>query len=646
MRSADFKTMSSEARDDLQSDEFAYIDPEGGKHLPIHDETHLRNAIARLGQPKTLRKFLSEGAKRTLQKNLKAKLARAQHTAAPTASRYRDIALDVATFRLKEPPVREGDALVYRPAKVFRAGDYPDKNFSLTPTELRAAAAKFDQPINVDLEHTATPLDGHLGKLVAVEASDDGSKLQGILAVPRWLNDILPNAKLSATWDRASKTLVGLALVRNPRVSDAALFTAFSVDQVLHGKQNVEDLAKLEVLFQDEEDEADDEESVTATIATAASAAEAAGFADSDGDDDDDSDSGDDDSDDKKKPAFLQKGKKGKKKDDKGKFSDSEEEETAEESAESAEKESEFAATGNTKSATALAQQVHDIAAGRGAICRMEKQPGKLGPHGIVKFADKGIQAIHDAAVGMGAQCSTLYGQRDLPGAGKRWQWQYPGIVSDGRNSVPGSTKASHFSDPKEGKDMGSKLARFLAELDETDEEQRTPAGFSYAGSGSRSRTPQTDNERILSERAAQLQEENRVMRQQGIYDRAVHFADKAIAEGHALPVAREGLVTLHMQAGNDDTFVGTASFSDGQSRVSQFEAFIMSQPKHLMDVEAAGAAMAEATAMFNKMRTTSTGTAEGGTMSAERRAHLLNLTNVGKQVVIDEKRNGSGRAN
>ena len=26
---------------------FAYIDKEGGEHLPIHDEEHVRNAIAR-----------------------------------------------------------------------------------------------------------------------------------------------------------------------------------------------------------------------------------------------------------------------------------------------------------------------------------------------------------------------------------------------------------------------------------------------------------------------------------------------------------------------------------------------------------------------------------------------------------------------
>lgn len=30
--------------------EFAYIDSHGGEHLPIHDEAHVRNAVARFDQ--------------------------------------------------------------------------------------------------------------------------------------------------------------------------------------------------------------------------------------------------------------------------------------------------------------------------------------------------------------------------------------------------------------------------------------------------------------------------------------------------------------------------------------------------------------------------------------------------------------------
>jgi hypothetical protein len=37
-------------RERLRANQFAYIDEDGGEHLPIHDESHVRNAIARFNQ--------------------------------------------------------------------------------------------------------------------------------------------------------------------------------------------------------------------------------------------------------------------------------------------------------------------------------------------------------------------------------------------------------------------------------------------------------------------------------------------------------------------------------------------------------------------------------------------------------------------
>jgi hypothetical protein len=37
-------------RNKLKDSEFAYVDKEGERHLPIHDESHVRNAIARFNQ--------------------------------------------------------------------------------------------------------------------------------------------------------------------------------------------------------------------------------------------------------------------------------------------------------------------------------------------------------------------------------------------------------------------------------------------------------------------------------------------------------------------------------------------------------------------------------------------------------------------
>jgi hypothetical protein len=42
--------LSTKDRDKLRSDQFAYVDRQGGEHLPIHDEWHVRNAISRFNQ--------------------------------------------------------------------------------------------------------------------------------------------------------------------------------------------------------------------------------------------------------------------------------------------------------------------------------------------------------------------------------------------------------------------------------------------------------------------------------------------------------------------------------------------------------------------------------------------------------------------
>jgi hypothetical protein len=47
-------------RNSLRENQFAYVDREGERHLPIPDETHVRNAISRFGQTD----FDSKAAKR------------------------------------------------------------------------------------------------------------------------------------------------------------------------------------------------------------------------------------------------------------------------------------------------------------------------------------------------------------------------------------------------------------------------------------------------------------------------------------------------------------------------------------------------------------------------------------------------------
>ena len=43
-------TLTERDRDKLRKSQFAYVDRKGGEHLPINDESHIRNAIARWNQ--------------------------------------------------------------------------------------------------------------------------------------------------------------------------------------------------------------------------------------------------------------------------------------------------------------------------------------------------------------------------------------------------------------------------------------------------------------------------------------------------------------------------------------------------------------------------------------------------------------------
>jgi Family of unknown function (DUF6582) len=59
-------TLTEKKRDSLRSNQFAYIDKDGGEHLPIHDESHIRNAIARWNQTE----FQSATAKEDARKKI------------------------------------------------------------------------------------------------------------------------------------------------------------------------------------------------------------------------------------------------------------------------------------------------------------------------------------------------------------------------------------------------------------------------------------------------------------------------------------------------------------------------------------------------------------------------------------------------
>ena len=61
-------TLTEKKRDSLRSTQFAYVDRDGGEHLPIHDESHVRNAIAHFNQTD----FESKAAKDRARKKILA----------------------------------------------------------------------------------------------------------------------------------------------------------------------------------------------------------------------------------------------------------------------------------------------------------------------------------------------------------------------------------------------------------------------------------------------------------------------------------------------------------------------------------------------------------------------------------------------
>jgi hypothetical protein len=64
-------TLKSADRKTLKASEVAYIDKNGERHLPIHDEEHVRNAMARWNQTDFASAADKEGARKKILKAAK-----------------------------------------------------------------------------------------------------------------------------------------------------------------------------------------------------------------------------------------------------------------------------------------------------------------------------------------------------------------------------------------------------------------------------------------------------------------------------------------------------------------------------------------------------------------------------------------------
>lgn len=139
--------------------------------------------------------------------------------------------LQVAQFDLNGD-LEETEGFVIVKGKIFESGNFPDKQFEISPEELAAATQDF-KPVPVDYSHVEGPLDGKLGELRSVSLAENGKDLLGEVAIPKWLDKALGDTarKVSCTWNRATKRLEKLALVNQPRIQDAVLYAAFVADQ-------------------------------------------------------------------------------------------------------------------------------------------------------------------------------------------------------------------------------------------------------------------------------------------------------------------------------------------------------------------------------------------------------------------------------
>lgn len=58
--------LDSDDREDLKKSDFAYVDSDGNEKLPIHDESHVRNAMARFNQTEFESKTAKEEARKKI----------------------------------------------------------------------------------------------------------------------------------------------------------------------------------------------------------------------------------------------------------------------------------------------------------------------------------------------------------------------------------------------------------------------------------------------------------------------------------------------------------------------------------------------------------------------------------------------------
>jgi hypothetical protein len=144
--------------------------------------------------------------------------------------------VQVAQFDLNGDYQETDDEIIVE-GLIFKAGEYKDKNYSMTPAEILTAVEKFTGADVDDSHNERSIFKGKMGRVREVYSPDNGETLWGKVGIKKWVDNAMGDLKrtVSCTWDRTTKTLAGLALTTTPRIEEAVLYAAFIADQ--EGKQ-------------------------------------------------------------------------------------------------------------------------------------------------------------------------------------------------------------------------------------------------------------------------------------------------------------------------------------------------------------------------------------------------------------------------
>ncbi len=126
-------------------------------------------------------------------------------------------------------------------AKLFEAGEYPDRGISISIKDLDRWAENF-RSCPIKIEHIDSPFDGVLGTVLKIFRK--GKELFGKINFIKEAWELIEKAEaksLSVCIDPKKKTLKEVSIVNKPRVKDAKVFT-FSLNFMEDTMVDYEDL--------------------------------------------------------------------------------------------------------------------------------------------------------------------------------------------------------------------------------------------------------------------------------------------------------------------------------------------------------------------------------------------------------------------